>query len=43
MEWRNLSECAGIDSEEAENLQEIQCMLKSLLAGPQVHDQVFLP
>lgn len=37
MGWRNLSESAGI--EEAKNLQEIQCML----AGPQVHVQVFLP
>lgn len=34
---------AGIKSEEAENLQEIQCLLKSLFAGPQVHVQVFLP
>lgn len=40
MGWRNLSESAGI--EEAENLQEIQFMLKSFPAGPQVHVQVFL-
>lgn len=43
IEWRNLSSSPGIESKEAENLQEIQCMLKSLLAGPQVHVQVFLP
>lgn len=44
MGQRNLSEGPGlVDFEEAKNLQEIQWMLKSFLAGPQVHVQVFLP